>query len=60
MKILLTFFVLLFLGGCAIRPLPKPAPTKSIEILPVCKVGQTDNCRKLEASDLGGTVRGYE
>lgn len=37
--------LLLILSGCA--------------TLPVCKKDQNDNCRKLSAGDMGGTVRGY-
>lgn len=37
--------ILLSLGGCT--------------ILPICKQNQTVNCRKIGASDMGGTVRGF-
>jgi uncharacterized protein YceK len=44
MKLLLIIIVLA-LSGCA--------------SLPICKKDQTTNCRKIDAGDLGGTVRGY-
>ena len=54
--------IFLFLGGCAtIIPAPHPV-YKSYPMkvpLPVCREGQIDDCRKLDASDLGGTARGY-
>jgi hypothetical protein len=37
--------LLLILSGCA--------------TLPVCKKDQSHNCRKLDAGDMGGTVRGF-
>ena len=60
MKYYLLLIVLL-LGGCAtIIPAPHPVKSYPMKIpLPVCREGQTDDCRKLDASDLGGTARGY-
>ena len=53
---LLFVMVMLLLTGCAITPSPKSYPMRTP--LPICKEGQTDNCRKIDASDMGGSVRG--
>jgi len=37
--------IILALSGCA--------------SLPICKKDQTNNCRKIGAGDMGGTVRGF-